>query len=89
MAMSPWIAWNTPTMIIMIAANRMKPTAHPLVSRAARDPADEYASLVIYSSSSVPRPATPAGRNGRPNAPSHQAGVEASPFWDEVSGRLG
>ena len=36
-------------MIIMIAANRMKPTAVPLVSRAARDPADEYASLVIYT----------------------------------------
>jgi hypothetical protein len=34
-------------MIIMIAANKMKPTAHPLVSRLARDPDDEYASLDI------------------------------------------
>ena len=49
MPMRPWIAWNTPTMIIMIAANRMKPTAHPLVSRAARDPDDEYVSLDICS----------------------------------------
>jgi hypothetical protein len=38
-------------MIIMIAANRMKPTAHPLVSRLARRAADDsYASLDIYRS---------------------------------------
>jgi hypothetical protein len=34
----------------MIAANRMKPTAHPLVSRASRDPDDEYVSSVICRS---------------------------------------
>ena len=36
MATSPCNAWNTPTMIIMIAANKMKPTAHPLASSAGR-----------------------------------------------------
>jgi hypothetical protein len=35
-------------MIIMIAANRMRPTAHPLVSRLARRASDDpYASLEI------------------------------------------
>jgi hypothetical protein len=34
--------------ITMIAANRIKPTVHPLVSRAACDPDDEYDSLVIW-----------------------------------------
>jgi len=38
-------------MIIMIAANKMKPTAAPLVSRVARRAADDpYASLDIYRS---------------------------------------
>jgi hypothetical protein len=47
MPMSPCNAWNTPTMIIMIAANMMNPTAQPLVSRSARRAADdEYASRV-------------------------------------------
>src|SRR5215211_6489174 len=55
MAMSPCNAWNTPTMIIMIAANRMKPTADPRTTsmrlRSCTDP------------SSAVRPATPAGRS--------------------------
>jgi hypothetical protein len=68
----------------MIAANKMNPTAAPLGSSARR--ADRYpASSVIYSSSSVLRPATPAGRNGRPNAPSHQARSRASPYTGEVA----
>jgi hypothetical protein len=36
MATSPWRAWNTPTMISMMAANKMNPTAHPLGSSARR-----------------------------------------------------
>jgi hypothetical protein len=36
-------------MIIMIAANKMNPTAHPLVSR----PAREYASLLTADPSSI------------------------------------
>ena len=43
MATNPWIAWKTPTMIIMIAANRMNPTAPPLVSSPARPADDAYA----------------------------------------------
>jgi hypothetical protein len=36
MAMRPCNACQMPTMIIMIAANKMKPTAQPLVSSLAR-----------------------------------------------------
>src|ERR671912_2519870 len=51
MAIRPCKAWNTPTMIIMIAANMMNPTAQPLVPRSARRAADdEYASSVISQS---------------------------------------
>jgi hypothetical protein len=42
MAIRPCNAWKMPTMIIMIAANMMRPTAQPLVCR----PAREYASLL-------------------------------------------
>ena len=45
MAMRPWSAWNTPTMIIMIAANKMKPTAVPLGSSARRS--DRYPDVSV------------------------------------------
>jgi hypothetical protein len=50
MPMSPCNAWNTPTMIIITAANRMNPTAQPGVSCAALRDVDEYASSVICRS---------------------------------------
>src|SRR5215208_6841623 len=37
----------------------------------------------LFDPSSGPRPATPAGRNGRPKPPSHQARQAASPVRDE------
>src|SRR5215204_2923369 len=49
MATRPCKAWKTPDMIIMIAANRMNPTAAPLVCR----PAREYASLLTADPSSA------------------------------------
>jgi hypothetical protein len=59
-------AWNTPTMSIMIAANRMNPTAMPLVCR----PAREYASLLTADSSSAPDDRPHLGtRRGRRHHP--------------------
>jgi hypothetical protein len=52
-----------PTMIIMMAANKMAPTAQPLASSPA--PAlDGYACSVIADPSSAVRPASQAGRSG-------------------------
>jgi hypothetical protein len=45
MPTSPWIASKTPTMIIMIAANKMNPTAAPLGSSARR--ADRYPGVSV------------------------------------------
>src|SRR5215203_5570451 len=49
MATSPARAWKTPAMIIMMAANRMNPTAHPVASwpPAARYP-DGVCSLMTH-----------------------------------------
>jgi hypothetical protein len=41
MPTSPVMAWNTPARIIMMPANRMKPTAQPVGSASARA-ADRY-----------------------------------------------
>src|SRR4029453_16361065 len=74
MAIRPCRAWNTPAMIIMIAANMMKPTAQPLVCR----PAREYASLLT----AVPSSATD-------DRPHHGTcgGCRHYPFWDELCRR--
>jgi hypothetical protein len=60
-------------MIIMIAANKMNPTAHPGVSRAVRDADDGYASSVMCRSLLW----SAAGHLGGPlrtiDGPSHQA----------------
>jgi hypothetical protein len=55
------MAWNTPTMIIMMAANKMNPTAHPLVSSARR--ADRYPESSVMSRSLL---GSAAGHSGGP-----------------------
>src|SRR5215204_5887463 len=72
MAIRPCKAWNTPTMIIMIAANMMNPTAQPLVCR----PAREYASLLM------PIPPRSQRTTDRTMAPTEDADI--TPFWDEL-----
>lgn len=64
MAIRPARAWNTPVMIIMMAANMMRPTAQPLVCR----PAREYASLLTANPSS-------ATGDDRTMAPRRTAGI--------------
>src|SRR5215204_2502420 len=58
--MIPWIAWNTPTMIIMMAANRMNPTAAPLGSSCARALDGYTSSDICRSLLGVSRPADAA-----------------------------
>src|SRR5215203_3639606 len=74
MATRPCKAWKTPDMIIMIAANRMNPTAAPLVCR----PAREYASLLTADPSSA--------SNDRPHHGTC-GGCRHYPFWDELCRR--
>src|SRR4030095_16770967 len=74
MAIRPCNAWNTPTMIIMIAANMMRPTAPPLVCR----PAREYASLLTADPSSI-------STDDRPHHGTCR-GCRHYPFWDELAG---
>src|SRR5215216_6413754 len=74
MATRPWIAWKTPVMSIMIAANRMNPTAMPLVCR----PAREYASLLTADPSSASDDRPHHGTCG---------GCRHYPFWDELCWR--
>src|SRR5512132_3815746 len=50
MATRPSKAWKQPTMIIMMAANKINPTAPPLDSSPLRAADDEYASSVISRS---------------------------------------
>jgi hypothetical protein len=60
--MIPCSAWNTPTMIIMMAANKMNPTAVPLVASWPLA-LDGYASSVILGPSLV---AVRRATSGRP-----------------------
>ena len=74
---------GNPTMIIMIAANKMNKTAVPLVS--SRAVLTGYpASSVICRSLLWSAAGHSGGRNGR-DAPSHQTRARASPFTGEVS----
>src|SRR5829696_6451962 len=73
MATRPCNAWNTPVMIIMIAANMMNPTAQPLVCR----PAREYASLLTADPSS-------ARMTDRTMAPAEDADI--TPFGMNCAG---
>src|SRR5215203_340637 len=75
MAIRPCKAWNTPTMIIMIAANMMNPTAQPLVCR----PAREYASLLTADPSSISTDDRP--HHGTCRRCRHY------PFWDALCRR--
>jgi hypothetical protein len=85
MAMIPCNAWNTPTMIIMMAANRMKPTAVPLGSLPR---VDRYCDCSVFCRTSL------CGWAGRVNnrsagpgaslaPPSHQGRAAASLAKDE------
>src|SRR5215213_11930907 len=80
MATSPCRAWNTPVMIIMIAANMMNPTAQPLVCR----PAREYASLLTADPSSAsddrPHHGTAADADITPFGMSCAGGSSARPW---------
>src|SRR4029453_1476688 len=74
MAQKPCVAWKTPDMIIMIAANRMNPTAAPLVCR----PAREDASLLTADPSSASDDRPHHGTCG---------GGRHSPFWEDLCQR--
>src|SRR5829696_2359925 len=71
MAIRPCNAWKMPTMISMMAANRMNPTAQPLVCR----PAREDASLLTADPSSALDDRPHHGTCG---------GGRHYPVWDEL-----
>src|SRR5829696_10501344 len=71
MAIRPCNAWKMPTMISMMAANRMNPTAQPLVCR----PAREDASLLTADPSSASDDRPHHGTCG---------GGRHYPVWDEL-----
>src|SRR5262245_31032930 len=76
MATRPSNAWKQPTKSIMMAANKMNPTAQLLVSSPPRAADDEYASSVICRSLLAARGACrPSGRSVCPKASSDRAGV--------------